>query len=88
MHPQTLRKYERAGLLTPSRQSGNQRLYSQADVRRLHRIRYLVEVRGVNIAGLGLALAMSDRLDALGSEATRVQLLAAIDEASDMSREP
>jgi predicted site-specific integrase-resolvase len=50
MHPQTLRKYERAGLLTPSRQQGNQRLYSAADVQRLLRIRYLVEVRGVNIA--------------------------------------
>jgi hypothetical protein len=54
MHPQTLRKYERAGLIRPTRQSGNQRLYSEADVRRLRRIRYLVEVRGVNIAGLEL----------------------------------
>jgi len=88
MHPQTLRKYERAGLLTPFRQSGNQRLYSEADVDRLQRIRYLVEVRGVNVAGLELALRMSDRLDALQSDATRGQLLAAIDEASDMSREP
>lgn len=57
MHPQTLRKYERAGLLTPSRQQGNQRQYSAADIRRLQRIRYLVEVRCVNIAGLELALA-------------------------------
>lgn len=88
MHPQTLRKYERAGLLTPVRQSGNQRLYSERDVQRLLRIRYLVDVRGVNIAGLELALAMSDRLDALESDATRLQLLAAIDEASEMSREP
>jgi MerR family transcriptional regulator/heat shock protein HspR len=88
MHPQTLRKYERAGLLTPVRQSGNQRLYSEADVQRLRRIRHLVEVRGVNIAGLELALAMSDRLDALEADATRLQLRAAIDQASDMSREP
>jgi MerR family transcriptional regulator/heat shock protein HspR len=88
MHPQTLRKYERAGLLTPVRQSGNQRLYSRADVRRLDRIRYLVDVRRVNVAGLELALAMSDRLDAIQSDATRMQLRIAIDEASDMSREP
>src|SRR6188474_2851567 len=65
MHPQTLRKYERAGLIRPARQSGNQRLYSEADVQRLRRIRYLVEVRGVNVAGLELTLGMSDRLDKL-----------------------
>ena len=88
MHPQTLRKYERAGLLTPIRQAGNQRLYSQADIQRLRRIQYLVEVRGVNVAGLELALAMSDRLDALGSNATQSEMQTAIDEASDMSREP
>jgi len=88
MHPQTLRKYERAGLLTPSRQQGNQRLYSAADVQRLLRIRYLVEVRGVNIAGLELALAMSDRLDAVGSDPTQAELQTAVEEASEMSREP
>jgi len=88
MHPQTLRKYERAGLVRPSRQSGNQRLYSEADIRRLRRIRYLVEVRGVNIAGLELTLGMADRLDAVGSDATRAQLQETIDQVSDMSREP
>ena len=88
MHPQTLRKYERAGLLTPFRQAGNQRLYSQADIQRLRRIQYLVDVRGVNVAGLGLTLAMSDRLEALRSDATPAELHTAIDEASDMSREP
>ena len=88
MHPQTLRKYERAGLITPSRQSGNQRLYSEADVQRLRRIRYLVEVRGVNIAGLELALGMADRLDAVESDATRAELQDAIGEVADMSREP
>jgi MerR family transcriptional regulator/heat shock protein HspR len=88
MHPQTLRKYERAGLIRPSRQSGNQRLYSEADVRRLRRIRYLVDVRGVNIAGLELSLRMADRLDSVGSDATRAELQQTIDEVSDMSREP
>jgi MerR family transcriptional regulator/heat shock protein HspR len=88
MHPQTLRKYERAGLITPSRPSGNQRLYSETDVQRLRRIRYLVEVRGVNIAGLALTLRMSDRLDALGSNPTPAELQAAVDQVTDMSREP
>ena len=88
MHPQTLRKYERAGLIKPSRPSGNQRLYSEADVQRLRRIRYLVEERGVNIAGLSLTLGMTDRLDLLGSEPTQVELQAAVDQVADMSREP
>lgn len=88
LHPQTLRKYERAGLLTPFRQSGNQRLYSGADIERLRRIRYLVEVRGLNVAGLEVTLAVSDRLDAPGPDASRADLLTAIDEVSGMSREP
>ncbi len=88
MHPQTLRKYERAGLLMPARQDGNQRLYSDADIQRLRRIRYLVEDRGINVAGLELALGMADRLDALQIDSTRAELQTGIDEASDMSREP
>jgi MerR family transcriptional regulator/heat shock protein HspR len=88
MHPQTLRKYERAGLLKPARQAGNQRLYSDADLERLRRIQYLVEERGLNVAGLEMALAMSDRLDAIGPDATPAEIQTAIDEATDMSREP
>ena len=87
MHPQTLRKYERAGLVRPSRPSGNQRLYSETDVRRLDRIRYLVEVRGLNVVGLGLVLAMLDRLEAVGPDASRGELRAAIDEATGLSRD-
>ena len=62
MHPQTLRKYERAGLLRPAR-TGSQRFYSNADVERLRRIRFLVEERGLNVAGLEMALHIADRLD-------------------------
>ena len=74
MHPQTLRKYERAGLLRPARR-GNQRPYSDADVRRLRRIRYLVEDRGLNVAGLEMTLAIVDRLDtiAAGTDAPRMR---------------
>ena len=88
MHPQTLRKYERAGLVSPSRQGGNQRLYSDADVQRLRRIQFLVEERGLNIAGLEMALRMSDRLDAIGPDATRAEMQTAIDEATEESRQP
>ena len=88
LHPQTLRKYERAGLIRPARQGGNQRLYSAADVERLRRIQYLVDSRGLNIAGLSLALKVSDRLDAVPSDASLAELRTAIDEASDLSRDP
>lgn len=79
MHPQTLRKYERAGLLRPARLSGNHRLYSEADVRRLERIRYLVEDRGLNLAGLEVTLSIVDRLEQLEESASRAEMRAAID---------
>src|SRR4051812_13908758 len=88
MHPQTLRKYERAGLLTPARPSGNQRLYSGADVKRLKRIQYLVEEKGVNVAGLELALAMTDRLEQIDVQSSNADMHSAIQDAADMSREP
>src|SRR3954451_15376873 len=88
MPPQPLRKYERAGLLRPARPSGNQRLYSADDIERLKRIQYLVEERGVNVAGLELALAMTDRLDEIHSNSSASDIKAAIHDASDMSRLP
>ena len=88
MHPQTLRKYERAGLLTPARSAGDQRFYSGADVERLRRIQYLVESRGLNIAGVEMAFAMTDRLDATARQATAAELWSAIDEATRASRGP
>lgn len=88
MHPQTLRKYERAGLLRPARSLGLQRLYSAADVERLERIQYLVETRGLNVAGLELALSISDRLDELPADASAKQMRTAISDARDMSRRP
>jgi MerR family transcriptional regulator, heat shock protein HspR len=62
MHPQTLRKYEREGLIAPSRTSGNLRLYSDRDIARLRQVKYLVEERGLNLAGVQLALEVTRRL--------------------------
>ncbi len=86
MHPQTLRKYERAGLLRPAR-SGNQRFYSDADIRRLRRIRYLVEDRGLNVAGLDMMLAMTDRLDVIDGGSTMDELRSAVEETLRISTE-
>lgn len=62
MHPQTLRKYEREGLIAPSRTSGNLRLYSDSDIERLRQVKYLVESRRLNLAGVQLALELTGRL--------------------------
>lgn len=88
MHPQTLRKYERVGLLRPARTGGSQRLYSNADLRRLRRIRYLVEERGLNVAGLEMTLAMVDRLDAIDPTASAAEMYAIIEEVIALAREP
>lgn len=62
MHPQTLRKYEREGLIAPSRTTGNLRLYSDRDIERLRQVKYLVEERGLNLAGVQIALDMTQAL--------------------------
>ena len=62
MHPQTLRKYEREGLIAPSRTTGNLRLYSDRDIERLRQVKYLVEERGLNLAGVQLALDLTAQL--------------------------
>jgi len=64
MHPQTLRKYERAGLVRPSRTEGMLRLYSDDDVARLRLIKRLVDDVGLNVAGAGLVLQLVDDLEA------------------------
>ncbi len=65
MHAQTLRKYERERFIKPSRTQGRLRLYSAEDIERLRQIKHLVEYVGLNLAGVQLALGMSQRLDEL-----------------------
>jgi len=65
MHAQTLRKYEREEFIKPSRTQGRLRLYSAEDIERLRQIKHLVEYVGLNLAGVQLALEMTQRLDAL-----------------------
>jgi MerR family transcriptional regulator/heat shock protein HspR len=63
MHQQTLRYYERTGIITPSRSRGNVRLYSEQDVARLRQIKRLMDDLGVNLAGAEVVLRMRDRLE-------------------------
>ena len=68
VHAQTLRYYERVGLIWPSRSVGRQRLYSPADIERLRRIKALTEDMGVNLAGAEVALRLMARLERLEQE--------------------
>ena len=65
MHPQTLRKYERLGLVQPARTIGSMRLYSAAEIARLRLIKDLVEDAGVNLAGVQRLLAVAEGLQRL-----------------------
>ena len=60
MHPQTLRKYERLGLVRPERTVGSMRLYSPQQIERLRLIKRLVDDRGINLAGVRHLLAVAD----------------------------
>ena len=62
MHPQTLRNYERVGLIMPSRTRGMSRLYSDEDIARLKLIKHLVENLGLNHAGVHLAIELFGRM--------------------------
>jgi MerR family transcriptional regulator/heat shock protein HspR len=62
MHPQTLRKYERLGLVQPARTMGSMRLYSDEAIERLRLIKVLVEDAGVNLAGVQRLLAVAEGL--------------------------
>ena len=68
IHPQTLRLYEREGLLKPSRTEGNTRLYSEDDLERLETILSLTRDLGVNLAGVEIILNMRTKIEAMQSE--------------------
>tara|TARA_B100000686_G_scaffold84742_1_gene91584 strand:+ start:3983 stop:4426 length:444 start_codon:yes stop_codon:yes gene_type:complete len=68
MHPQTLRKYERLGLVRPSRTVGMLRLYSEEDIVRLELIKHLVGELGLNLAGVRMAIGLFNKLILLKKE--------------------
>ncbi len=71
IHPQTLRLYEREGLLTPSRSIGNTRLYEDSDLERLEIILSLTRDLGVNLAGVEIILNMRAKMDEMQREFER-----------------
>ena len=92
MHPQTLRKYERVGLIQPSRTIGSMRLYSREEIERLRLIKHLVDELGINLAGVQRLLAVAEVMQrirplmdesALNTGTARRQLLTEIRRLND-----
>jgi MerR family transcriptional regulator/heat shock protein HspR len=81
MHPQTLRYYERAGLLKPTRSSGKIRLYSQREIDRLRKIARLTSELGVNLAGVEIIIDLTERLETLQERTKKreIELLSEIE---------
>lgn len=73
LHPQTLRHYERIGLVKPHRSAGNVRFYSPRDIERLRMICRLTDELGVNLAGVEVILNMTERMRAMQAEMERMQ---------------
>lgn len=71
LHPQTLRYYERVGLIRPQRSGGNRRLYSPRDIERLRAIIRLVDDLGVNLAGVEVIFNMRKRMEEMQAEMDR-----------------
>ena len=93
MHPQTLRKYERLGLVRPARTVGSMRLYSRDEIERLRFIKRLVDEAGVNLAGVQQLLSVAETMqrirplmqpDALQRHSTRRRLMREMDQLAEM----
>lgn len=73
IHPQTLRQYERDGLLTPSRTDGKMRLYSVSDIDKLKTILSLTREMGVNLAGVDIILKLKEQITTLESDLNHIR---------------
>jgi MerR family transcriptional regulator, heat shock protein HspR len=73
VHPQTLRMYERRGLLRPSRTAKNRRCYSDDDIERLRHIQELTQQEGLNLSGVRMVLEMEDQMEELRRQLSEMQ---------------
>lgn len=90
VHPQTLRMYERKGLLSPQRTAGNTRRYSERDVERLRQIQRLTQDDGVNLAGVRIIMEMQRQLEEMrmALERTRLRLAQEAAQAAQQASGP
>lgn len=91
MHPQTLRKYERLGLVRPTRTIGSMRVYTQEEMERLRLIKYLVDEAGVNLAGVQRLLEIAEAVQRIqplikeGRPASRRRIASEIQKIAEMA---
>ncbi|NWF66712.1 MAG: helix-turn-helix transcriptional regulator [Campylobacterales bacterium] len=74
IHPQTLRQYEREGLIAPSRTQGKMRLYSQKDIDKIKMLLRLTRDLGVNLAGVDIILRLKDKIEHLEDELSELKI--------------
>ena len=91
MHPQTLRQYDRLGLVTPGRAGGGGRRYSPRDVEQLREVQRLSQEEGVNLAGIKRVIELENQVEALRERNAELlqevdQLRAALEQASEVTR--
>ncbi len=86
MHPQTLRKYERLGLVQPTRTVGSMRVYSREELERLRLIKHLVDELGINLAGVQRLLSVAEAVERM-REATGEESLTRADARRRLLRE-
>lgn len=80
VHPQTLRQYERLGLVSPSRVGGKNRLYSHSDINKVRRIQHLTQQMGVNLAGAEVILRLLEEMDEMARDFEK-QFMSYVEEA-------
>ncbi|SFV70549.1 HspR, transcriptional repressor of DnaK operon [hydrothermal vent metagenome] len=73
IHPQTLRQYEKEGLIEPSRTQGRMRLYSQRDIDKIKFVLQLTRKMGINLAGVDVILKLKKQMDAMSSEISQLR---------------
>ncbi len=88
MHPQTLRYYERLGLIKPSRSEGKIRLYSAGDIERLRQIHNYVVDLGVNLAGVEVILKFTEKMAELEAEIKRLRAALEARDAGERGQDP
>ena len=85
LHPQTLRQYERLGLVVPERVDGKNRLYSEYDIEKLQLITILTKQHGVNLAGVEIIINMQEQISALNEKIKQIETNIKIKYGEDIS---
>ncbi len=85
LHPQTLRQYEKLGLIIPARINGKNRLYSENDIEKLQLIKTLTSEKGINLAGVEIILSMQEQISLLNDKLLKIEQIIKTKYGEDIS---